>query len=289
MFRWGRTKIMKSIREIYKFYPAFTRVELKIAIAGKGGVGKTMVGALLARILARKGFRVLAIDVDPSLNMAASLGVQAEIASKIRPLSEEIEMIESRTKTSFGPVLNLTPRVDDIIERHIILAPDGVRLVAVGTVRAGGEGCQCPENAFVRAVLAQLILGHKDIAILDMGAGLEHLGRGTAKGVDLMLCIVEPTIKAFDVASRVVRLSKDLEIKEVWGVVNKLVKDRDESFVKQKSAEVGIKMVEFIPYDESIVEAERKGISPIDLNPDGEAVKAIGRLSRKLDDIRYGP
>lgn len=256
---------------------------MKIAVAGKGGVGKTMISAVLARVLARRGFSVLAVDVDPSLNLATSLGVPAEVAAGIRPISEETELIESRVKTSFGPVINLTPKVDDIIERHSLTAPDGVRLIAVGTVRTGGEGCQCPENAFLRAILAQLILGQREMAILDMAAGLEHLGRGTAKGVDLMLCIVEPTMKSFDTAVRIVGLSKDLGIRRVWVVANKLVKGRDESLVESEASAVGLDIMGIIPYDESIVEAERKGVSPMDLNQDGEAVRAIWNLSEKFD------
>jgi CO dehydrogenase maturation factor len=259
---------------------------LKIAIAGKGGVGKTMVSAVLARILARRGYRVLAVDVDPSLNLATSLGVPQELASGIRPISEEGELIDSRVKTSFGPVMNLAPQVDDIIDRYSVPAPDGVRLIAVGTVRAGGEGCQCPENAFLRAILAQLILARKEVAILDMAAGLEHLGRGTARGVELMLCVVEPTMKSFDAASRMVELSRDLQIGRVWGVANKLTGEGDEDFVKREAARFGLEVMALIPFDGSIVEAERRGVSPLDIDPEGKAVGAIRALSERLDGAK---
>lgn len=255
---------------------------MKVAVAGKGGVGKTIISAVLSRTLARDGFDVLAVDVDPSLNLASSMGIAGEIALRIKPLSEEIELIESRVKTSFGPVLNLTPRVDDIIGRYSVPAPDGVRLISLGTVRTGGEGCQCSENAFLRAIMAQLVLGQKGFVIMDMGAGLEHLGRGTAKGVDLMLCVVEPTIKSFDTASRVIELSGDLGISRVWGVVNKYIEERDGAFVRSKADEIRLDVAGLIPYDASIVEAERAGISPMDHNPGGEAMRAMKTLSRKL-------
>lgn len=255
---------------------------MKIAVAGKGGVGKTTIAATLARLLARDGYSVIAVDVDPSLNLATALGIPEEDARKITPLSQNLELVRSRVGTSFGPLLNLSPRVDDIVERYGVLGPDGVVLLVMGTVRAGGAGCLCPENALIRAMLSHLILGREEVVVLDMAAGLEHLGRGTARGVDVMLCIVEPGSRAIEVASRISELARQIEVGEVAAVANKISREEEREFVERELVRAKIPLLATIPFDRAVQEADMADRALLDYAPDCRAVSAIKALEREL-------
>jgi len=255
---------------------------MKLAVVGKGGVGKTTIAGTLARLLARDGFNVIAVDADPNLNLATSIGVPEEIASKIVPLSANIELIKSRTQTYFGGVLSYTPRVDDIVEKFGVVGPDSVKLLIMGTVRSGGSGCMCPENAFLRALLAHLILGRDDVVILDMVAGLEHLGRGTARGVDVMLCVVEPSIKAIETAYRINKLAKEIEVENFVIVANKVSSSEDLEFIKSRLENSGLKLLGTIPYDTSVIKADMLGKALIDYNPDSIALRHIIDIKNRL-------
>ncbi|MEM2495197.1 MAG: AAA family ATPase, partial [Nitrososphaerota archaeon] len=173
---------------------------MKIALTGKGGVGKTLIAATLSRLLARDGYKVLAIDADPNLNLGYSLGFNEEQLSKIIPLAENEELIKERTsispEASLVGFFKLYPKVDDIVDKFGIIGPDNVSLLIVGTVRKGGEGCLCPENAFLRTLIQHILIKRKEFVIIDMEAGIEHLARGTAKGVDIMLIVIEPSYKS---------------------------------------------------------------------------------------------
>ena len=216
---------------------------MKIAIAGKGGVGKTTVTAVLAYLFA-KDHEVLAVDCDPSMNLAFTLGVK-----DFKPLSELKDVIQERVGR--GLVYKLNPKVDDIVEKYAVENEDGIKVLVLGTINRGGEGCFCPESAFLRAVLRHAIL-KSELLLLDMDAGIEHLGRGTAKGVDLMLAIVEPNLKSVETAKKIKELAKDIGIDRVYYVVNKYVP------VDIFDFEVLAK----IPFDEKIVEADIRGIPP---------------------------
>ena len=161
---------------------------MKIAITGKGGVGKTFIAGTLSRLLARDGFDVLAIDIDPAMNLSYALGIKSEMASKIIPISENQELIEERVGT--GPVYSLTPTVKDIAEKYGVKGPEGVLLLVMGTVRSGGSGCLCNANSLINALIRHLMLERKDVVIMDTEAGLEHLGRATVKGFEILLCVV---------------------------------------------------------------------------------------------------
>lgn len=253
---------------------------MKIAVVGKGGVGKTTIAGTLARLLAQDGFNVLAVDADPNLNLASSIGIPRELSEKLVPLSENIELIKSRTQVSFGGFISFTPKVDDIVDKYGVTGPDGVKLLVMGTVRTGGSGCLCPENAFLRALLSHLILGRRDVVILDMVAGLEHLGRGTARGVDIMLCVVEPSVKAVETAKRVYKLAREIEVKNIAAVGNKVTLGEDKEFIRKNLD--NLEVLGYIPFDISVVKADMLGIALIDYNPSSSAVKSIIQLKNKL-------
>jgi len=161
---------------------------MKIAIAGKGGVGKTFVSATLSRLLARDGYSVLAVDADPNLNLGYSLGVAYDVANEIVPISDNEALVKEKTGVSpeeaLGSMFNMNPRVNDIVDRFGVNAPDDVKLLVMGTVKGGGTGCMCGANAMLRVLLQHMLIQRGEILVMDMVAGLEHLGRGTARRMD---------------------------------------------------------------------------------------------------------
>lgn len=264
---------------------------MKVAVAGKGGVGKTLIAGTLSRLLARDGFSVLAIDADPAMNLAFTIGIPHEIASKITPIAENKELIEERTGakpgSAFGAFFSLTPTVEDIAERFGILGPDNVRLLIMGTVRFGGSGCMCPANALIRALIMHLTLTRKDAIVMDMEAGLEHLGRGTAKGFDALICVVEPGLQSIETASRIDRLAREIGIRDVLFVGNKVMTDQDGEFIRKALGDMGLNLICLIPFDRDILRADVLRVAPIDLSPDSPAIAAIKELEEVLKE-RYG-
>jgi len=258
---------------------------MKLAVVGKGGVGKTSITGTLTRQLGREGYKTLAIDVDPAMNLAYSLGISINIASKITPLSENHSLIEERTGVapgSSGGVFSLNPTVSDIAEKYGVSGPDGTRLLVMGTVRSAGAGCMCPTNALAKALVRHLMVSAKEAIIMDMEAGLEHLGRGTVRGVDAMLCVVEPRMQSIETARRIKDLSIELGVKTLLIVGNKMKNNAEHNLLKKKSAELGIPIIAIIPYDESIEQADMARIAPIDFAPDSPAVKAVESLKNSL-------
>lgn len=255
---------------------------MKIAVVGKGGVGKTLFAAMISRLLGREGYTVIAVDADPNLNLGISLGLSWEEASKVKPISEMKELIRERVGTGYGALLRMNPSVEDIVGKYAIECPDNVRLLVMGTVRSGGSGCLCPENAFLRSLLSHLIMGRRDVLILDMAAGLEHLGRGTARGVDYMICIVEPTLKSVETANRIYRLAEQINIRCFSVVGNKVRSEDERDFIKNKVSSLNLSLLGLIPYDESVPEAEYQGVSLIDYNPKSTAVRAIEEIKNKI-------
>jgi len=267
------------------------KAEVKLAVAGKGGVGKTLIAGTLARLLARDGYRVLAVDADPAMNLAYALGISSEAASSIVPLMENEQLIEERTGvkrgTGFGAFFSLTPTVDDMAERYGIIGPDNVRLLIMGTVRSGGSGCMCPANSLVRALIRHVTLERRDAVVMDMEAGLEHLGRGTVRGFNALLCVVEPGTQALETAKKIQSLAEDIGVKEVLAVGNKATAEEDEKFMEESLKETGMELIRVIPFDQAILQADARHIAPIDHFPTSPAIQAIKELEETLKE-KYG-
>jgi CO dehydrogenase maturation factor len=258
---------------------------MKLAIVGKGGVGKTMISGTLSRMLAREGYQVLAIDVDPSMNLSYSIGISSDVAAKIIPLSDKHDLIEERTGArpdTSGLVFNLTPTVNDIAEKYGVLGPDGIKLLVMGTVVSAGSGCMCPSNALARALVRHLLVSTKEAVVMDMEAGLENLGRGTVRGVDALLCIVEPRMQSIETARRIKELASQLEIKTVLVVGNKVKREEDIQIIKKYIVDIGLPLISTIPYDESLEYADMTRTAPIDYAPNSPSIKSIGSLNNYL-------
>ncbi len=241
---------------------------MKIAISGKGGVGKSTIAAALALTLAKNGKRVLALDADPDANFAQALGIPHNIQNTIVPISKQIALIEERTGAkvdTYGKVFKLNPEVSDVADKYAF-NHKGVSLLVLGAVKRGGGGCACPESTFIRTLVNDLVLFKDDALVMDMEAGIEHLGRATAKSVDLMIIVVEPGQRAIDCADTVIRMSKEIGIEKVAIIGNKVNDENDEKFIME--ALKGQEVLGFVPYSEDIRKADRDGVSVLDIAND---------------------
>lgn len=245
---------------------------MKIAITGKGGVGKTTLAGTLARIFAADGFAVLAIDADPDMNLASAIGIKNPPA----PLTEHRKLIEERAGT--GGIFKLNPKVDDIACRFGV-TEHGVSMLTMGTVDKGGSGCMCPASSLLRALLRHVLLREQSIVILDMEAGIEHLGRGTADGVDLMIVVVEPGTRSIETAARIRKLSKKIGIGRLAAVINR-ANERDIDAISANLDRLGIPVMGAIPYDDNLIQADINEQAPFDVG--GDAVPAIERIKDAL-------
>lgn len=261
---------------------------MKIAVSGKGGVGKTLVAGILARLFAKDGFEVLAIDNDSAMNLSYTLGIKKNDKEKIVPISEMKKMIEERTIVKGGGpgIYNINPKVSDIPDRFKVPGPDGLQLLVLGSIEEPASGCLCPENALIRTLLYNLFVKREEVIIVDFEAGLEHLGRGTAKGIDLMLVITEPSQKSLDLCLKIINLSKKLGIINIYLIANKISDDSQLSSIKQKIENWEVPLYHSISFDQEIVKADLNGKSPIDFAPDSKAVKEIKNLYAKLKQLK---
>jgi CO dehydrogenase maturation factor len=251
---------------------------MKIAISGKGGVGKTLLASLLAQTFNKSGYRVIAIDADPDANLAVTLGLPD--AGKVTPISEMKELIEERTETQSGkrnPYFKLNPRVDDIPNRYS-LKHNGIRLLVMGPLKKGGSGCYCPENALLVALLAHLLVARDEVVVLDMAAGIEHLGRGTARAVDKLIVVVEPGRNSLETAHRIARLAKDIGLENIAVVGNKVHNQREREFIT--SGLTGFELLGFIPYDQTMMDADISGKSFVNASP--SITSAVNGIYQKL-------
>ena len=251
---------------------------MKIAVSGKGGVGKTTFASFLIKALADQGKRVLAIDADPDANLAEALGVNKD--KEIVPISEMKEIIEERTEAKVGTMgsfFKLNPKVDDLPEK-LSIEINGIRLMVLGGVKTGGAGCICPESTLLKSLVRHIVLARDEAVVLDMEAGLEHLGRGTAMAVDRLIVVVEPGRRSIETARHILKLAGDIGLKNLSFVGNKIRSEKDKEFFKQNMPD--FQFMGFIPFASEIIEADLEGRPPFEKDRNGlDAVKdMIGKF-----------
>jgi CO dehydrogenase maturation factor len=248
---------------------------MKIALTGKGGVGKTTLSAVLSLLFASEGKRVIAVDADPDANLAAALGIPKAEAEKIRPIAEMTELIEERTGAKpgkSGGIFKLNPRVDDIPEQFGYRR-DNIVLLRTGKSKEAASGCYCPENVFLRRLLGHLVVSRDEVVIVDMEAGIEHLTRGTAEAVDAFIVVVEPGQRSIQTANTVRDMAVGLGVKKVFVVANKVRGERDIDFIKKQLH--GMDLIGHIGFSHEIMESDIAGVSPFSIKSAVEDIKKI--------------
>ncbi len=253
----------------------------KIAVTGKGGVGKSTITAALALLTARRGYRVLTIDADPDANLASALGIPLESRKSIVTIAKHKALIEERTGAKvqqYGQIFRLNPEVSDIAgtfaHHHL-----GVDLLVLGAVQSGGSGCACPENVLLRALVQDLILHNDEILFMDMEAGIEHLGRATARGVSSFIIVVEPGARSIESYKRISAMAEEIGMKNIHVVGNKVRSGEDEDLIR-----AGVnpeRIIGMIPYSAAILASDRDGKSAID-NLDGNLLGLFDTILQKL-------
>ena len=252
---------------------------MKIAVSGKGGVGKTTFASFLIRALADEGKRVLAIDADPDANLAQALGVMD--SHRIVPISRMKELIEERTEAkvgSMGSFFKLNPKVDDLPEK-LSIEVNGVKLMVMGGVKKGGAGCICPESTLLKNLVRHIVLARDEAVVLDMEAGLEHLGRGTAMAVDRLIVVVEPGRRSIETALQIRTLAADIGVKNLSFVGNKIRSEQDKTFLLDQMAD--FQFLLFMPYHTEIIEADLAGRPPFE--KDKEMLDAVKEVLKDLE------
>ena len=252
---------------------------MKLAITGKGGVGKTTLASTLARLYADEGRTVLAADVDPDANLGLALGLSQEEVDAIVPISKMRTLVEERTgANAANKFFKLNPYVADIpdtFSKEI----NGVKLLVMGTVETGGSGCVCPEHVMLKAILSNLVFRKDDVVIMDMEAGLEHLGRGTASMMDQFIVVIEPGARSVQTYKNVKRLAEELGVHQVHVVANKVRDEKDEAFIQDRIPPEDL--LGMVHYNPEIMEADREGSSPYDYS--AAAVEEIRKIKTKID------
>jgi CO dehydrogenase maturation factor len=253
---------------------------MKIAVSGKGGAGKTTLAGVMARIFADRGKKVLAIDADPVANLASALGFPEDMVEKMSPLASMTPLVEERTgakKGSYGAMFKLNPRVDDIPDEFGV-SYRGVKLLVLGSISQGGGGCFCPENVLLKSLMRHLFVSGDEVVIVDMEAGLEHLGRGTTEYVDALIVVVEPGLRSIGTAKQIRKLATDLGVKRVLIVGNKITTQEDRKIIEKHLPD--FKIIGYLSFNPKILEADRDGVSPYDIDDRvrGEVACIIERI-----------
>jgi CO dehydrogenase maturation factor len=253
---------------------------MKIAVVGKGGSGKTTISATLSRLLARRGFSVVAVDGDPNPNLATALGISTQQAGRLRPLPTDL--ITPVSDDEGAITLTMTRSKGEVEAECGLPAPDGVTLLLGSQVEKAGRGCLCSQHATVRGLMGEMVLGARDVILLDMEASIEHLSRGTIAQAERLLIVVEPYYRALETAGRIATLAPQLGIPAVMAVGNKVRSLEDEAAIRQYCAKHEIPIGAMVPYDDCVGEADRRGMALLDHAPDSQAVAALTQLASRL-------
>ncbi len=251
---------------------------MKLAVSGKGGVGKTTFSALLIRTLNEQGKNILAIDADPDANLAAAVGITD--ADKIIPIAEMKELIFERTEVrpgTIGGFFKLNPKVDDLPET-LSVKLGNIKLMRLGGVKKGGSGCICPESTLLKALVTHIVLSRDDVVVMDMEAGIEHLGRATAQAVDKLIIVAEPGRRSIDTVYEIKRLASEIGLKNIAVVGNKIRSKKDEIFLKKYIPDIDF--LGFISFDDALIEADLNNVSPFDV--DSTAKTAVNEMVSRL-------
>lgn len=254
---------------------------MKIAISGKGGVGKTTLAGVMARLLADEGRKVLAIDADPDANLASAIGLPKDLLSKLSPIASMTSLIEERTgakKGTFGALFKLNPKVDDLPD-ELGVTYQGVKLLLLGSIPQGGGGCFCPENVLLKNLVRHILIQRNEALIIDMEAGLEHLGRGSTGYVDALIIVVEPGQRAINTARQIRKLAEDLNIRRMMIVGNKVTSDQDRRLIEENLADFPV--LGHISLNPMVLQADREGKSPYDL--DGQIREEVRIILKELE------
>ena len=254
---------------------------MKVAVSGKGGVGKTLIAGGLAKGFVQRGMKTIAIDADSSPNLALTLGLNAEAARKILPLTENKELVDKKTSTGYSGVYNLNFTVDDIINDYSVQTPLGANLIVMGTVKAMGSGCMCAPNAIVRAMLRHLMVERDEAVVLDLEAGVEHIGRGTARAVDVLLIVADSNLKSLEIAKHIHDMSAAAEMKHVYLVGNRVMNQSQEDAIRSFAEKNGLEILAFVPFDQKVIEADMLGETPLK-DKEMLAVKTIDNICDTL-------
>jgi CO dehydrogenase maturation factor len=251
---------------------------MKLAISGKGGVGKTTFASLLIRSLNANGKHILAIDADPDANLAAALGIPG--AEKITPIAEMKDLAYERTEAqpgSIGGFFKLNPKVDDLPDA-LSARYENIKLMRLGGIQKGGAGCICPESTLLRALVTHIVLNRNEFVVMDMEAGIEHLGRGTARAVDRLIVVVEPGRRSIETAGHINKLANEIGLSHIGIVGNKIRGEKDKQFLQKHLSDFNF--IGFMPYDEALIEADLDNRSPFDVESPSKDI--VGQIVTEL-------
>jgi CO dehydrogenase maturation factor len=254
---------------------------MKVAVSGKGGVGKTLIAGGLARGFAERGLKTMAIDADSSPNLALTLGLSVEEARKIVPITENKELVDSKTSTGYSGVYNLNFTVDDIVRDYSVSTPLGVNLIVMGTVQSMGSGCMCAPNAVIRALLRHLVVERGEAVVLDLEAGVEHIGRGTARAVDALLIVADSNLKSLEIAKHIHDMATAAGMKQLYLVGNRVMNETQKEAIKTFAEKNGLNILTFVPFDQKVTEADMLGETPL-LHREIAAVQTIDNICDAL-------